>query len=168
MARPRTVPDAEIYAAIRRMLAAEGEKAVAFGTVSKAIGLAPPTLVQRYVNREGMIRAALLAGWQDLLATTEALIAAEMAAHGLLKSLATPARAMTDPVLMAITLRDPDLREAAAAWRERVEGALAQRLGGAGKSAEAAILFAAWQGQVLWLDGGGKGFRLKDAARRLG
>ena len=32
----------------------------------------------------------------------------------------------------------------------------------------AAMLFAAWQGQMLWRAAGGKGFRLKDAAKRLG
>jgi len=168
MARPRTVPDADIYAVIRRLLTAEGEKAVAFGSVSKAIGLAPPTLVQRYGNREGMIRAALLAGWQELTEMTEQLASAEVTAHGLLKALTAPARGMTDPAMMALCARDPEVREAAARWRQQVETALAQRLGGSGRTGEAAILFAAWQGQTLWLDTGGKGFRLKDAARRLG
>ena len=48
------------------------------------------------------------------------------------------------------------------------ETALALRLGGGPQGREAAtILFAAWQGQILWQTAGGKGFRLKDALKRL-
>ena len=46
--------------------------------------------------------------------------------------------------------------------------ALAVRLGGGAKGREAAaLLFAAWQGQMLWLAVGGRGFKLKDAVKRL-
>ena len=50
----------------------------------------------------------------------------------------------------------------------RVENALALRPGGGSKGREAAaLLFAAWQGQLLWQPAGGKAFRLKDALKRL-
>ena len=69
---------------------------------------------------------------------------------------------------MALTLRDATLREAAETWRRQLEATLSLRLGGGTKGPEAAaMLFAAWQGQLLWLHAGGKGFRVKDAARRL-
>ncbi len=49
-----------------------------------------------------------------------------------------------------------------------VESSLAARLGGGSKGREAAlILFAAWQGQLLWARAGGRSFRIKDAIRRL-
>ena len=51
MARPRTIPDPEIFAAIRALLAQGGDKAVAFSSVARATGLAAPTLVQRYGSR---------------------------------------------------------------------------------------------------------------------
>ncbi len=166
MARPRSIPDAEIFAAIRALLARDGEKAVAFGTVARLTGLAAPSLVQRYGNRDGMIRAALLDGWQDLQTRTAAT--AEVQPHALLKVMAEPAAVMTDPALMALTLRDATLRAAAEAWRAELESLLALRLGAGTKGAEAAaMLFAAWQGQLLWRHAGGKGFRVKEAAKRL-
>ena len=48
MSRPRLIPDAEIFAAILRQIAAAGEKSVAFSTIARATGLAAPSLVQRY------------------------------------------------------------------------------------------------------------------------
>ncbi|OYU17112.1 MAG: transcriptional regulator [Rhodobacteraceae bacterium PARR1] len=166
MARPRSIPDTDIYAAIRALLARDGEKAVAFGTVARLTGLAAPSLVQRYANRDGMIRAALLDGWQDLLSRTTTT--AESQPQALLKALAEPAAAMTRPALMALTLRDATLRAAAEAWRVQLESLLALRLGGGARGAEsAAMLFAAWQGQLLWLQAGGKNFRIKEAAKRL-
>lgn len=166
MARPRSIPDADIYAAIRALLARDGEKAIAFGTVARLTGLAAPSLVQRYGNRDGMIRAAVLDGWQELLTLTDA--SAEAQPQALLKALTEPATMMTDPALMAVTLRDASLRAAAETWRTRLESLLALRLGAGNKGQEsAAMLFAAWQGQLLWLHAGGKGFRVKEAAKRL-
>ncbi|TKA94746.1 transcriptional regulator, partial [Cereibacter changlensis] len=52
--------------------------------------------------------------------------------------------------------------------RARVEAALALRLGGGTKGREAAsLMFSAWQGQMLWQDAGGRGFKLKEAAKRV-
>lgn len=171
MPRPRTIPDARIFAAIRQLLGDGGDKAVAFGAVARATGLAAPTLVQRYGTREGMLRAALMAAWDDLDARTAA--AEAEAGHGpkgavaLLKALGGGAEAV-DVALLAVDFRDAALRDRATAWRARVEAALALRLGGGAKGAEgAALLFAAWQGQALWSLAGGKAFRLKDAVKRL-
>jgi AcrR family transcriptional regulator len=170
MPRSRTIPDADIFAAIRRLLAEGGDKAVAFGSVARATGLAAPTLVQRYGSREGMVRAAMLAGWDALDAATEAAEASAplgpKGAQALLKSLGEGAEAQHS--LMASDLRDADLRARAEDWRARVEGALSTRLGGGAKGREAAaMLFAVWQGQLMWQGAGGKGFRLKDAVKRL-
>lgn len=168
MPRPRTVPDRDVFLSIRKVLSEQGEKAAAFGTIARITGLAAPTLVQRYDNRAGMIRAALLAGWQDLHVATLAADAEHAEPHTFLKSLSDAAAAMTDPPLMALTLRDGPVREAAENWRAAVETALGARLGQGAKAKEAAsLLFAAWQGQLCWLHTGGKGFRLKDAVKRL-
>lgn len=170
MPRSRTIPDADIFAAIRRLLAEGGEKAVAFGSVARATGLAAPTLVQRYGSRTGMVRAAMEAGWDALDAAADAADGAAppgpKGAQALLKSLGAEAEALLSP--LASDLRDPDLRARALAWRARVEGALSTRLGGGARGREAAaLLFAAWQGQLMWQGAGGKGFRLKDAVKRL-
>jgi hypothetical protein len=66
-------------------------------------------------------------------------------------------------------LRDAELRDAAAAWRGHVEAAIAVRLGGGGKARNsAAMIFAAWQGRLIWGGPGAGSFRLKDAIKRLG
>ena len=61
MPRTRTIPDARVFAAVQDLLDRGGDKAVSFSTVATATGLAPPTLVQRYGSRDGMVRAARIA-----------------------------------------------------------------------------------------------------------
>lgn len=165
MARPRSIPDDAIFAALRHLLATQGEKSVSFGAVARVTGLAAASLVQRYGSREAMIRAALMAAWDALERETAAADAAADTAQGFLKALGGEASEATDLGLLAMDFRDPALRARAGAWRVQVEAALARRLRDADA---AAMLFAAWQGQLLWLMAGGKGFRLKDAVRRLG
>ena len=165
MARPRTLPDTEILAAVRQLLAEGGDKAVSFGTVGRAVQLAPSTLAQRFGSVGGMRAAAVVDGWQAL--TTQALAAIDAASDkgpvGLLKAL-DPLAPVAAGLLAAST--DAAGREAAADWRRTVETALAGRIAPSAKPREtAAILFAAWQGQALW---GGEGFRMKDAFKRLG
>lgn len=169
MARAKTIPDAEIFTAIRQMLAAGGDKAVAFASVARVTRLAAATLVQRFGSREAMLRGALMAAW-DVLdgVTAQAEAAAAMTdkgAQGLLKALAADGAEVMAPALLAMNFRDAALRGRAEAWRGRVEAALAARLGG--RREAAAMLFAAWQGQMLWQSAGGKSFRLKSAVKRI-
>jgi AcrR family transcriptional regulator len=170
MGRTKTLPDASVFAALRRLLAEGGEKAVAFSSVARATGLAAPTLAQRYGTRDAMVLAALTDAW-DLLdaATLRAAGDAPLSAKGavqLLKTLGGDGGA--DFALLAAELRDPALRGRAARWRMAVLSALAVRLGGGSKGREAAaLLFAAWQGQALWHRAGGDAVRIKDAVRRL-
>ncbi len=164
MARKKTIPDDAIFATIRQMLAVGGEKAVSFATVAAATGLAASTLVQRYGSRDGMVRDARLAAWDALDAATADAIArtADKGPQGLLKAVEA------DLSILAPDTIDDDLRLRAARWRATLESALSLRLGGGVKGREtAALLFAVWQGQLLWQHAGGKGFRLKDAVRRL-
>jgi len=165
MPRPRTIPDDRIFAAIQALLDQGGDKAVSFSTVAAATGLAPPTLVQRYGSRDGMVRATRLAAWEALEAATAAAILAteDKGPQALLKAIGP-----VDAASLAQDFRDPDLAQRAAAWRATVEAALSLRLGTGTKAREsAALLFAAWQGQALWAQGGEGGFRLKDAVKRL-
>ncbi len=163
MARPRTVSDETVFLAIRQLLEAGGEKAVSFSTVATATGLAAPTLVQRYVSRDLMVKAARLAAWARINAATAAAIAAtaDKGPQALLKALESVAG---EPP----RTKDEDLLSCAKRWRSSVEAALADRLAGGEKGREAAaVLFAAWQGQRMWQPAGGKGFRLKDTVKRL-
>lgn len=164
MARPRSLPDSEVYATVLSLIAADGEKGVTFATVSRGTGLAGASLVQRYGGLDGMVTAALDWGWVRL---DEALAGAEV--HGedrgpqaLLKQIAEQVLDIPMAALIAASLRDSRLRDRASDWRTRVETALSTR------TEAPQMLFAAWMGQMLWEPLGGKAFRLKDAARKLG
>lgn len=165
MARPRVISDEAIFEALRHILAGGGEKAVSFGSVARKSGLAAASLVQRYGSRAAMMRTASMAAWDRLEKETALADAAAETAQGFLKSLGGDAAEATDLALLVMDFRDAALRARAEAWRAQVEAALARRLRDADA---AAILFAAWQGQLLWQVAGGKGFRLKEAAKRLG
>ncbi len=163
MARPRTVSDRLVLDAVREIVRTGGDRAATFSAVASASGLSPPSLVQRYGSRDDMVRTALLAGWTAMEAALDTAEAAApltpKGAAALLKALEPAAAAMPEQ-----RPRDAALAKAATAWRERVETALAVRLGSGGKDrAGAAILFAAWQGRLAWSGT----FRLKEAAARL-
>ncbi len=165
MPRSRTIPDDRIFSAIQRLLAQGGDKAVSFASVSAETGLAPPTLVQRYGSRDGMVRAARNSAWDRLeAATATALLETEKKGpQALLKALGT-----VDAADLVADARDPDLAQRAAVWRTTIEAALSLRLGTGHKAREsAALLFAVWQGQLLWARTGQSGVKLKDAVRRL-
>ncbi|MDO9639500.1 MAG: transcriptional regulator [Pseudotabrizicola sp.] len=172
MSRSKLIPDPVVFASIRALMALSGERAASFGAVSRATGLAAPTLVQRYGSQEGMVRAALLDGWDALdRATDTAEGLSDLSVKGaqmLVKALGEASGDAADLPLLVRHLDDPTLRLRAMAWRVRVEQALAVRLGGGAKGREAAaLLFAAWQGQLLWQAAGDRGFKLKDAVKRL-
>ncbi len=172
MARKKLISDTAVFLEIRRLLAEGGDKAVSFASVARASGLAAPTLVQRFGNRENMVRAALLHALDALEAATARAEADAptnpKGAQAFLKALGADAPETGDLSLLAADFRDPALRDRATTWRAQVETALTLRLGGGAKGREAAaILFAAWQGQLLWQAAGGKGFKLKDALKRL-
>jgi AcrR family transcriptional regulator len=164
MARPRTIPDADIYAAILRLIAETGEKSVAFSSVARATGLAAPSLVQRYGSLPDMVHAALVGEWDRLDAATDAAIAevsdANKGSQALFKSLPMP----PSPAVLAASLRDAALRDRASHWRGRIEAALTAR----SDAETAAMLFILWSGQAMWEGIGDKGFKTKDAIKRLG
>lgn len=167
MARKRTLTDAQISVHLLAALAEQGAKSLTFGTLAQRSGLAPATLAQRFGSVEGMVRQALLCEWERL---SQALNAIDAEAHistkgaqALLKALPTPS-----PEVLALSLRDPELCKAAESWRAAVEAVLATRRGGGARGRDAAaMLFAAWQGRVLWEGAGGKAFRLSELMKAL-
>jgi AcrR family transcriptional regulator len=166
MARPRSIPDSLILSAVRKLMAEGGEKAVAFSAVAEASGLAAASLAQRYGSVNGMIEAAAadaVATALTVLARMEAE-APDKGPQGLLKALAEVG---PDAASLAVLLRSGAGAETATGYRHAVEAALARRLGP--KAAGAApILFAAWQGSVLWSGAGEAAFKLKDVVKKLG
>jgi hypothetical protein len=164
MSRTKTIPDAQILAHVRHLLVTEGDKAISFGILARATKLAPSTLAQRFGTVTAMRIAALKSGWHELTEQTQTAIkgAAGKGPQGLLKSL-DPLCGQVPGLLQAAT--DSETRAMANDWRKVVEAALAERLGQGDKAREAAaILFAAWQGQMLWR---ADDFKIKDAVKRL-
>lgn len=158
MARKKLISDSTVFAALRHLLATEGKQATSFRAIGRATGLAAATLVQRYGNAEGMLVAAVLDGWDQadvaLAAAATEAEKSEKGAVALLKALPP-----TPPLLI-----HPALNDRAAAWQRKVIGELSLRLS---DRQAANILFAAWQGRMLWGRTGGRGFSLRDVQRRL-
>jgi len=169
MARQKLISDTHILGIVLSHLLTDGDKSVSFASIAAICGLAPPTLVQRYRSRDAMVKAAVTEGWNQLDAVTlaasdDAFVSAK-GAQALLKDVAA---SVDIPALLAVSRRDKDLNTRASAWRAQVEAALCNRLGGGTKGREAgALMFAAWQGRLLWDTAGGKSFRLGDALRRI-
>jgi AcrR family transcriptional regulator len=165
MPRPRLIPDTTIFAAILQLLEQGGERSIAFSSVARATGLAAPSLVQRYGSLPQMIEQALAGEWQRIEAMTASALAEVQAAdkgpQALLKALSPGPGA----ALLAASSRHAELAARAAAWAGSVQTALAERTG---DPERAAMLFALWSGQSLWQNLSPRGFRLKDAIKRLG
>lgn len=168
MPRSRTIPDTEILSLVCAQLAQSGEKSMTFASISAQTGLAAPTLVQRFGTRDAMQSAALGFAWDRLdhiTAEVEAeALASVKGATAMLKTLSDA----PETQLLALSLREEPLRARAEHWRRTIETALAKRLGPGAKGQDrAAIVFAAWQGRMLWGPTGGKNFRLSELLRRL-
>ena len=161
MARPRSVPDETVHEAVLSLIRGKGEKAVTFSAVAARAGLAASSLAERHGSVAGMISDARKGIWDRIeMATAAAIAVAGPGPKGAVALLKALASAGVPPVTA-----DP---ARAAIWRARVEAELALRLGGGSRGREsAALLFAVWQGQVLWQPAGDKTVRLKDAVRRL-
>jgi AcrR family transcriptional regulator len=174
MARPRSIPDSEIFVAVRRLLGQHGDRGVSFASVAQASGLSAPSLAQRYGSRSRMIVDALAAGWQDLSATTEqADAAAAPSAKGaaaFLKAIEASSDDLGRDMLVLISgFRDPALQTRAAAWQRAVVTGLAMRLGKGGSPDVDAgeSMFAMWQGRLIWSAVSAPGFKMKRVMRRV-
>ena len=168
MARTKSLSDVIILDIVLQLLLQDGEKAVSFASAAHASGLAAPTLVQRYGSRDAMVKSGVLRGWDRLDAAT--LVASDdalISAKGGQSFLKMTASCIDIPMLLAVSARDKDLIARATSWRLVVESALKDRLGGGTQGRDAAaLMFAAWQGRLLWDIAGGKTFRLGDALRK--
>lgn len=168
MARSKLIPDEVVFSAVLQLLLDQGEKSVTFAAVSAATGLAPPTLVQRYGSCAAMVHLALAQAWDDLTARLQTAMTSPVVGKGVQGLLKSLNGSVNSSLLLSLSLNNAELAERAANWRMGVETALAARLAVSGKSKEtAALIFATWQGRLLWDAAGGKGFRLGEALKRL-
>lgn len=169
MGRPRTLADSDVFSALLRIIAADGEKAVAFSAVARATGLSGASLVQRYGALPSMVEAALAWGWDEMDAMARAaeaeVLAQDKGPQALLRLIGVRLASLPVAAILASSQRSAALRDRALAWRQRVESMLAARMQ---DRERAALVFALWQGQVLWEGLGPRSFRMKDALRRIG
>ena len=169
MPRKKSLTDAQVLADARRLHLSGGEKALTFGNLARASGLAASTLAQRFGTIEGLIAALARQGWQDLLEALTAIEAAtaDKGPQGYLKALSPSGLDATR--LLSLSTTDEAARQLAEDWRARVVTALALRLGQGEKArAAAAVLFTHWQGQLLWGNGSGAAeMKLKEIAKKL-
>jgi len=136
MARPKTIPDEQVFDALFEALMEGGPDGLTFARAATASGLSPATLVQRYGAREAMVQAVLLRAWDRLDAQTEAADAEEAltpeGAIDLLLRLMPPETADRDAgnglLLLREDIRNPVLRSRGAAWGHRLADALGRRL----------------------------------------
>jgi AcrR family transcriptional regulator len=167
MSRPKLISDAAVLAIVRERVLRAGDKAVSFREVGAATGLSAPALVLRFSSQNAMVSAALVAGWQEL-GTLAQKLAENLGSSP--KDVQDFLKAQADvvdiPTLLAHSLRDGPARTAAIAYRELVEGILANCYGGGMKGRnKAGLVFAAMQGRMAWGDAGGKTFRLGEFLR---
>ncbi|MBE2276897.1 MAG: transcriptional regulator [Rhodobacteraceae bacterium] len=166
MPRKKILSDDAVLIEARRLHAEGGDKALTFGALSLATGLAASTLSQRFGTVEGLAAAAARSGWLALIETADAegSRTANKGPQGYLKALEATGAAMA-PRLLELGRRDGAAMALAADWRGRVETTLALRLGQRERARTAAqAIFVAWQGQILWQ---GEGPKIKDLAKRL-
>ena len=160
MARHRKISDEDVVESVATLLAREGPAALTFAAASKATGLSPASLVQRYGSRDALLQAALLWMWDQLDLETAAADATQpLDAEGaiaLLVRLSSGFGAGDDPgqglLLLREDYRDPVLRGRGAAWQRALSAALGRRLSDdpTGQERLGRLLAAQWQGVVIW------------------
>jgi AcrR family transcriptional regulator len=167
MGRPRRVPDADVAAAILRLIGEGGERAVNFASVGAAVGLAPSSLVDRHGSRDAMLAWALQDFWTTRSAKARAGLGevppGRKGAALWLKAQSAP-KGTDDPALLGLS-RMTDAHDAAQHWRSEIEAGLRQLLRCDRETA--ALIFAVWAMRGQRLADGKPAFGLRDAIRRL-
>jgi AcrR family transcriptional regulator len=170
MSRRKVISDQDVLALLHAMLLRDGEKRFTFQSAAQACGLSAPALVQRFQSRDDMLVASLRFGWDRLSRITDTAEAeAPLTPKGAQSMLKMIAASEDIPALFQASFRHPALQAQALDWRIRLEAALAPRLGQGNRGrVAAALIFAVWQGRMLWGEAGGKSFKLGDALRHFG
>ena len=160
MARPRKISDEDVVEAVAAMVSRDGPAGLTFASASAVTGLSPATLVQRYGNREALLRAALLWMWDQLDLTTAGADAAHSVdPEGAIAMLVRMSagygvgdEAGQGLLLLREDFRDPVLRTRGVAWNKVLTEALGRRLSDdpARQQVLGRLMASQWQGAVLW------------------
>ena len=146
--------------AVAGLLATHGPAGLTFASAAAVTGLSPATLVQRYGNREALLRAALLWRWDRVDTETAGADAAHPldadGAVALLVRLSAGYGGGEEAAQGLLLLREdycyPVLRARGVAWNKALALALGRRI--ASRPAEqerlGRLMASQWQGAVLW------------------
>lgn len=178
MARPRKVSEEDVVEAVAALVVREGPAALTFQSAAAVTDLSPATLVQRYGNRDALLRAALGWMWEQLDLATAAADAAHPVdpegAVALLLALSSGYGAGEEAagglLLLSEDLKDPALRARGVAWHAALVTALGRRLSNepARQAQLGGLLASQWQGALLWWAFGHKGTLRAHLRRELG
>ncbi len=160
MSRPRTISNHDVEEAVAALVARDGPSGLTFASASAVAGLSPAALVQRYHNREALLRAALLWMWDQLDRTVAAADARHPidpeGAIALLVRLSESYGAEDDTaqglLLLREDFRDPALRARGVAWNQAMIQALGRRLSDdpTRQKLLGQLMASQWQGALLW------------------
>jgi AcrR family transcriptional regulator len=165
--RPRTVDDAEILAAVGRVIGRVGPSRFTLALLAREVGMAPATLVQRFGSKRNLLATAMKGGAGDVQPFIERLRAEGHSALGITRELllcysgmaATPKEFgnhlaalllidLADPALYPLT-RDMSRRNQIALERLIAEAVRAGELRAADPQALARTLYAVTSGSLL-------------------
>jgi|SRR5215217_233476 len=160
MARGKTISDSDLLDRLVDTIGRIGPAGLSFAVASRAAGLSPATLVQRFGARDAMVEATLLRAWDLLDARTKA--ADQEASHDPAGAIAllialmpgeTAEHSVADGLLLLREdFRNPRLRARGAAWGDRLAEALGRRLSDDAEDAGrlGRQMANVWQGAVIW------------------
>jgi AcrR family transcriptional regulator len=127
--RSRTIPDADVLAAARRIIAQLGAARLTLAAVAREAGLAPATLIQRFGSKRGLLLALVEMGVDEVEAGCRAARSAHRSPLAALVDATTDVtRRVTSPEELAnrlaflqMELTDPDFRRLAVEHARRAE-----------------------------------------------
>ncbi|WP_412558366.1 TetR/AcrR family transcriptional regulator [Thalassospira sp. MIT1370] len=160
MARNKTIPDDQVLDTIFETVLETGPSNLTFARASKACGLSPATLVQRYGTRDALLVATLLRAWDRLDAETHAADQEEAldpnGAIEILLRLMPPETADRDSTNGLLVLHEdicnPQLRARGAAWGHHLAAILGRRLSDHPEEGKKLgwQMASIWQGAHIW------------------
>jgi AcrR family transcriptional regulator len=142
--RPRTVDDREVLAAVGRVVSRIGPARLTLADVAAESSLAPPTLVQRFGSKRGLLLAFAASAAGAVADQFAAARAAEPSPlHALVDALVRLADGLNDPAvlarhvaLLAVDLDDPEFHQHAAAHARVVAAEISSLLADAAAAGE--------------------------------
>lgn len=160
MARTKSLSDEQVLITAHRLMHETGPQALTFDALSRACGLSPATLVQRFKTKADLKRATLAQAWnaldektatlaRDVPRTPSGAVAMLVALSGGYGGIEAYAEGL---LVLREDFRDPDLRARGAAWKEALTSALDDCFANTPSAPKdiGLLLATQWQGSLLW------------------